>query len=235
MQVTDAEIGAYYVGDMPSQSGVIVVDGDLSRFSNVSVSLTDPNGASATHSGIATIDTEEDQISIDLSGDYFDTPGLWTLQLVLTGSGVKESLSPVGFVVELEDGWHSLSSARNEWPDAPENDVQLFTLLSISKQQVAAYAPTVEANEVLVAGGLTPDPDHPGLWIIGSTSLLGSGPVPMNWKQAQLLQSRNNWNASKVDAGNGQIGTDTFVIRPFPMDWTVKNTIRPKRAIPVVG
>jgi hypothetical protein len=28
------------------------------------------------------------------------------------------------------------------------------------------------------------------------------------------------------------MGEDTFVLRPFPLDWTIKQVLRPKRAIP---
>ena len=100
--------------------------------------------------------------------------------------------------------WHDTTSARVEWPGAPADDLTLTTLLEAAKGQVISFA------------GVSID----------------DAAVPVNYRLAQLLQTRNLWNASKVDAGNGQMGEDTFVIRPFPMDWTVKALIRPPVAIP---
>jgi hypothetical protein len=62
-------------------------------------------------------------------------------------------------------------------------------------------------------------------------------PIPRphpNLVLAQITQARNIWNAVKTDPATQGIGDEGFVIRPFPMDWTVKNLIRPLTAIPVV-
>jgi len=109
---------------------------------------------------------------------------------------------------DIPQTWHDLDSARTDWRDAPANDMQLQTLLDVAQTQVEAYGPL---------------------------TLEEADPVPTNYRLAQLMQTRNLWNANKVDAGSGQIGDDTFAIRPFPMDWVVKNVIRPKRGVPVVG
>ena len=53
-------------------------------------------------------------------------------------------------------------------------------------------------------------------------------------RQAHLLQARNIWNAARVDPA-GQYGTETFQIAAFPLDWQVKQLIRPTRAVPVVA
>lgn len=37
--------------------------------------------------------------------------------------------------------WHTLTTARAEWLDAPEGDAELGRLLAIGKQAVVAYAP----------------------------------------------------------------------------------------------
>ena len=106
-----------------------------------------------------------------------------------------------------DDGWHSLVSARYGWVDAPWQDSLLGDLLEVAKIQCVAYAPAL-GEDVL---------------------------APVNYRVAQLMQTRNLWNASKADPSSGGIGEDNFVVRPYPMDWVVKNILRPKRAVPVVG
>lgn len=111
--------------------------------------------------------------------------------------------------------WHDLTSARALWRDAPGSDEALQTLLDVAQQQVVAYAPVSYDS----TGAVIPiDPNA----------------VPVNYRDAQLRQSRNNWNASKVDPSNAGMGDDTFAIRAFPMDWIVKAIIRPKNPIPTV-
>jgi len=123
--------------------------------------------------------------------------------------------------------WYDTTNARADWVDAPANDVQLETLLAISQNQVIAFAPkyTDPTTAVVSLGFIDP--------VTGIT-----GPVtviPPDYRQAQLMQARNIWNATKVDPANASLGEDQFVIRPFPLDWMVKQIIVPKRGIPWVG
>ena len=136
----------------------------------------------------------------------FTAEGLSALSLTLTTDSGSVTVEPLEYVVQALTGWHTLDSARREWRDAPDSDSGLFVLLDTARVQVEAFAP----NTVLGA------------------------PVPLRYKQAQLMQARNVWNAAKADPA-GQQGDDGFIIRPFPMDWTVKNIIRPKNPVPVVA
>lgn len=112
--------------------------------------------------------------------------------------------------------WHDLVSARRMWRDAPADDETLQTLLNTAQQQVVAYAPITYDD----TGAVVPiDPNA----------------VPVNYRQAQLMQARNMWNAGKVDPASAGMGDDTFAIRPFPLDWMVKQIIRPKTGVPIVG
>lgn len=106
--------------------------------------------------------------------------------------------------------WHDIESARDQWIDAPLDDDVLEELLDVSVQQVIAYAPALAEP----AEGEELD-------------------VPVNYRRAQLQQARNLWNASKVDPSGG-IGGDDFVIRPFPLDWIIRQTLRPRRGVPRV-
>ncbi|PPG53416.1 hypothetical protein C5C41_06740 [Rathayibacter sp. AY1E9] len=51
--------------------------------------------------------------------------------------------------------------------------------------------------------------------------------IPAGWRAAQLMQARNVWIASTVDS-NGSIGEGDFALSPRPLDWMVKQLIRPQ-------
>ena len=111
--------------------------------------------------------------------------------------------------------WHTPASAREHWADAPgypedEADV-LVELLEVAREQVEAYAPALP----LPAEGEALE-------------------IPATYRYAQLMQARNIWNASTVSPG-GDLGEGDFTITVHPLDWTVKQMLRPKRAVPVVG
>lgn len=101
--------------------------------------------------------------------------------------------------------WHDEETARDEWVSAPPNDDVLAQLLEVSKQQVIAYAPKL------------PDPEV----------------VPVNYRYGQLEQAKNLYNAGAVDSSGG-MGEGEFVMRPHPLDWIIKQILRPKRAVPRV-
>lgn len=111
--------------------------------------------------------------------------------------------------VDLGSTWYTVEAARLDWRDAPLSDTRLLDLLQVAKGQCLAYAP-------LPADA---DPELP----------------PVGHRVAQLMQARNVWNASKTDPASGGIGDDGFMVRVFPMDWTVKALLRPKRAIGAIA
>lgn len=107
--------------------------------------------------------------------------------------------------------WHDIDSARDEWIDAPMNDDVLTALLAVSKQQVIAYAPRLPVVDPPV------DPEV----------------IPENYRYGQLEQAKNLYNAGRVDASGGD-GDGSFVARPHPLDWIIKQILRPRRAVPRV-
>jgi len=121
-------------------------------------------------------------------------------------------LPRIPVIVEDEVGWLTIASLRDGWRDAPMSDEDCFELLEVSKAAVVAFAPALVADVVT-----------------------GKTLVPANYRKGQRMQARNVWNAAKVDPSNGGLGDDTFVIRPFPLDWSVKQVLRPKPALPWVG
>jgi hypothetical protein len=137
-------------------------------------------------------------------GAELDEAGLWTLELTLdAGAAGSIVVEPAPLVVEVRDGWHTLATARAQWADAPRLDVALYTLLAGARTQCEAYAPALEPGAA----------------------------VPLGWRDAQLMQARNTWNASKLDPTSAGIGGGELVFRPYPMDQTVRYLLRPRLAI----
>lgn len=57
--------------------------------------------------------------------------------------------------------------------------------------------------------------------------------VPQNWVAAQVLQARALVRSGVAGSGD-QVGVEETVA-VFPMDWTVKNLLRPRRGRPYFG
>ena len=208
---------AYYVGDIPAEDIVIdpARDGepiDLAPFDEL-----DSTGELRTFEGdvvdadfLITFDGDPvDQIVLEWPATtVFATPGLYTLTVTLIGDTAREKLAPVYIVAQEDNGWHTLDSARDEWGvgHAPQSDRRLFQMLELARQQVAAYAPALDDDAA----------------------------VPLNYRQGQLMQAVNLYNAARVDPASGGDADDEFVLRPYPLDWMVKQVLRPARAVKVV-
>ena len=110
--------------------------------------------------------------------------------------------------VQPYDGWASLEDARADWADAEQmSDEELTRYLAAAYEQCAAYAPDLDVDQTV---------------------------IPSRLVQAQVMQARAIWRA--LSAGDGdQLGPDGFRVTVYPMDWTVKNLLRPRRGLPRVG
>lgn len=215
----------YWKGDRPLSALVLVptragVDGsqtpiDLGAWPTAEAQLVLPSGSSVP----VPAEVVDGALEVDLEGDPFPEGGLYLLRIALVRAAApavgddpavaaaRERLDAVPLVVHDDDGWHSLPSARDEWRDARNlDDRRLWVLLDIARTQVTDYAPQLAEGQ----------------------------PPPLAYREAQLMQARNLWNASRVDPSGGE-GTDTFAVTPFPLDWTIKQLLRPKRARPVVA
>lgn len=183
---------------------VLDIEEALTGFTSVAATLTDPAGEIRT--GV-TASIEDDTVEVTWpTPSVFDMRGIFTLQLALSGPGVSESVAPVRFVVQ--DGrWHTVESAREQWRDAPDDDVVLFELLDAAHTACVEYAPTI-------------DPDLP---------------IPSNYRQAQLLQARAVWTFGKTNS-QGTLGPDGFEITSYvyPLDNNIKQLLRPKQGVPVL-
>lgn len=109
--------------------------------------------------------------------------------------------------------WHNLESARLQWADAPYDDDVLEELLEVARGQVITYSPTKKADPIVE---------------------LASTDVPVHYRLAQLRQATNLWTAASVDTTGGMGDGSDFVIRPHPLDWHVKQIIRPRGGAPRV-
>lgn len=119
--------------------------------------------------------------------------------------------------------WHTVESARNQWEDAPydedEGDTSLIEILAVAQAAVLAFAPDLTGTTFIENG-----------YIVNADDAT----VPTNYRNAQLMQARNIWNSSKAsptgDFDGGQYGLTTF-----PLDWSVRQILRPKRGKPVIA
>jgi hypothetical protein len=209
------DFGPWSVGDaITGPASVPYLDGDepadFTGITLVDGQLVDPLGG--LYPIVAVVDPlDGSRIAYTLSGDAFPLDGLYGLSAGVVTAGGTFRTAEAPFVVEARDGWATIAGVRAQWRDAPDHDVVLWRLLEVARTQVVTYARAVAVADA----GPIPRP-HPNLVL------------------AQITQARNVWNAVKSDPGSQGIGDEGFVIRPFPMDWTVKNLIRPIAAVPVV-
>jgi len=113
--------------------------------------------------------------------------------------------------------WHDIESARDNWPGAPLDDDVLTEALTVAKGEVIRYAP---------------DLSDPEAWPDGT---VGTG-IPDAWRWAQVQHARNIWNASNVNpAGGYGVEGGTFTLTAFPLDWAIKQRLRPRTALGRLG
>lgn len=102
------------------------------------------------------------------------------------------------------------------WPSCPWNPEfseeergALITVLSAAQEQCAAFAPAPRLDED------------------------GQPVIPYSWKLAVVYQARALARAARTGSGD-QMGGE-FTVTVFPMDWTVKQLLRPRPGVPAVG
>ncbi|CAG7618417.1 hypothetical protein ACFPZL_01140 [Leucobacter soli] len=104
--------------------------------------------------------------------------------------------------------WLTPEEARARWLDAPEDEAQLAELLEAAREACEAYAPAED------------DPERPGWPAL---------------RRAQETHVRNLWNAALAAPSSGDFGEGSYTVSTHPLDWHVKQMLRPARAVPVVG
>lgn len=109
--------------------------------------------------------------------------------------------------------WHTLVSARDQWVDAPLNDEELQELLDVAQNAVLAYAPTLVEGALIIEDGIV--------------VVAGPNDIPVSYRHAQLTQARNVWNSSKASP-SGDFDNGEYGLTSFPLDWQVKQLLRPR-------
>lgn len=127
--------------------------------------------------------------------------GVYYLQFRFTNGGIMTA-EPYEFLVQESTGWLTLEMARSQWADAPIDDILLWQILESARVQCIEYAPKLAAGA------------H----------------IPLNYVHAQLMQSRAIWQSLQANQ-NDNIGIDGFAVRVFPLDFTIRALLRPKRPI----
>jgi len=200
---------AFYIDDVPAEPFLI----DVNRLPE-SIPLDVFTAASAQiidPAGTTTATTAvlgDGTIEVNWPAtSVFSVEGIYRIRVTLTNATASQRLPDVRVVAQDPDSeWHTLDSIREDWPDGEGiSDATLWTLLEIVRQQIAEFGTTLTGTAALDAT-----------------------------VYAQRVQVRNTWNAAKVSPA-GEFGGDEFVIRPFPLDWHVKQILRPKRGVPVVA
>lgn len=88
------------------------------------------------------------------------------------------------------------------WPDSHLIDDDVLTVfLGAAEEACVAYAPTLAEGEQM----------------------------PRGWPLAQVLQARNVYNAGAAGPG-GQNDGSGYGLSTFPLDWQVKQLLRPETA-----
>jgi hypothetical protein len=128
--------------------------------------------------------------------------------------------------------WHTSETLLTAWADAEQvEESVLLDLIEVAKEAIVAYAPSPAGTNNY--GEWVEDDENPGIFY-WSESELPFGEIPSSWRMAHLVHIKNLWNASRVSA-DGTTGLNgEFVIQPRPLDWHVKQILRPARAVPIV-
>jgi hypothetical protein len=132
-----------------------------------------------------------------------EQPGIYTIIITFFNpEGVEVQCEPWKFVVQAIDGWLTLEQARGQWADAPLDDIFLYQLLETARVQCEEYAPALQLGAV----------------------------VPARYIQAQLTQARALYQSTIANQADN-VGIEGFTVRVFPLDFTIRAMLRPKKAI----
>lgn len=200
----------FHVGDIPATPFVVEPPETvpLESYDDGTASILRPEGAPVTGLPVE-IDAEAGTVTIDPPTESpFTVDGIYRLRVILTGPSARVTLPDVRIVAQDPDSeWHTLDTVREDWPDAEDiPDPLLWSVLELARGQILEFGPTLAED----------------------------APVPHRYREGQRVQARNIVTAARVQPDGG-MGTDDFVVRPFPLDWHVKQIVRPVTGKPVVA
>lgn len=201
------DLGALWVGDVPlSPTRADFVDEtgnnvQISEYASWSAYMLSPTGEV-----LGELTGSEHGNHLEFTWPettILETPGLYTIVVTFFDAlGVEVQAEPYKFVIQALDGWLSLEQARSQWADAPLDDVFLYQLLDTAKVQCVAYAPALAVDAI----------------------------VPTRYVQAQLTQARALYQSTIANQADN-VGIEGFTVRVFPLDFTIRAMLRPKKAI----
>lgn len=202
---TDALAADMFVGDVPSSVLVLPLqdsDGDsLDWIDSVTGSFVDPLGASTPVT--VAVRKEAADVFLDVtwpSPSPATVAGLAWLNLVAHAAApgpVVETIDPHPVIVETPGPWLTIAGARSLWDGGPDDPWQVFLYLGNARRACIEYAPEIAA-----------------------------GPIVPDYLLAQFMQARNTWEADR-SGGTEALGTGEYAITRHPLDWQVKELLRP--------
>lgn len=201
------DAGPFYVIDLPPEPYVSGVDNEAGD--RVELASGDVKAGLRRPDGTYAIALAPRDV--DSSLDTFTLP--WGTESPFTVEGVYwidavvhgQHAEPVPVVVEAFTGWNTLAMARTVWRDLPTDPRVAYELLAVAKRDVLAFAPALPEG----------------------------APIPENYRTAQWMHARDI-ATSGIATPSGDIGAPGFATTPYPMDWMIRQVLRPKRAIPKV-
>lgn len=201
-------LGTSFIGDVPDSPSVIAFHDETgnpaatNKFATFVTRLYSPAGTDL--GALTTTVNDNHQINVAWpSTSKFTVEGVYSLRFTFTAAdGEVVHPEPFHLVVQPLSGWLSLEQARAQWADAPLDDVFLYQILESAKVQCVEYAPAIAAGAV----------------------------IPANYLQAQVMQARALYQ-SVIANQNDNIGVEGFTVRVFPLDFTIRALLRPKKAI----
>lgn len=103
--------------------------------------------------------------------------------------------------------WVTNEYARDRWDDANGlDDSVLEAHLASAQEECEAFAPVLPQD----------------------------AEVPERYREAVVIQARSTWQRFK-GTQDGGIGPDGYIVQTFPLDWVVRQKLRPRRGFPVIA
>lgn len=130
-------------------------------------------------------------------------------------------------------GWVETGTDLEAWADAPEGPDLTRYLMSAFGQCLDFLPYTTDPTTgvqtpvipPVIINGTTAAPAT--AWFLLGDLVLVAAPVPDRLVLAQVMQARALYRSALAGSGDG-IGADGLSVTVFPMDWTVKNLLRPR-------
>lgn len=145
----------------------------------------------------------------------------------------------------MSTAWVTPSEARKLWKSAPADDGVLAVHLDAAQAACETYLDSVVVRVPLApATGWIESPPGSGAYEWGTPSVdaqsiptfASTAAVPGNYKLAVALQARNIFNAGQAAASTGgDFDGSGYGIASYPLDWQVKQLLRPIRGLGAIA